>query len=300
VALNMNSGTRADVEVLEASYPILILERRSRPGLYGEGRFRAGANCLEVLRPHGVEKLVGNMFGMGQWIPNGGQAGGQPGATSELLLRRSNGVVSALSMNATNIELRAEDEFEFHCGTGGGFGDPLDRDEEAVGADLGRGWITAAEARAGYGVVTNSAGVVDTAATRRQRRSMLRRRLRRATLPIHSVSAEVVEETKDLPSFPLYPGVLGRGCLAFSERSGVPLAVAPAQWMDGCAVLEEPYRSGTGPELRKRSYLDPATGHALYVETVPAGEGRSFEMTPTRWCVAAEDGSGGKVSKEES
>jgi hypothetical protein len=35
------------------------------------------------------------------------------------------------------------------------------------------------------------------------------------------------------------------------------------------------------------------------VETVPVGEGRSFEMTPRRWSVAAADGSGGQVSKEE-
>jgi hypothetical protein len=87
--------------------------------------------------------------------------------------------------------------------------------------------------------------------------------------------------------------------VAFSERSGVPLAVAPAQWMDGCAVLEEPYGSRQGPNLLKRSYLDPETGYALYVESVPVGEGRSFEMTPTRWSVGVVDRSRGRVSQEE-
>jgi N-methylhydantoinase B len=86
---------------------------------------------------------------------------------------------------------------------------------------------------------------------------------------------------------PLYPGIVQRGAVAFAERSGAPLAVAPDHWTDGCAVLEEPVpERGPGREIIVRSYLDPTTGRSLYVESVPAGEPRAFEVSPKRWTAA--------------
>ena len=45
-------------------------------------------------------------------------------------------------------------------------------------------------------------------------------------------------------------------------------------------------RSDLGPEVHIRSYLDPATGYALFVEAVPAGAPRSFDVAPKRWLEA--------------
>jgi N-methylhydantoinase B len=88
-------------------------------------------------------------------------------------------------------------------------------------------------------------------------------------------------------ALPLYPGVVQRGAVAFAERSGTPLAIAPDHWTDGCAVLEQPLpERGPGPEIIVRAYLDPRTGRSLYVESVPAGEGRAFEVGPKRWTEA--------------
>jgi N-methylhydantoinase B len=84
---------------------------------------------------------------------------------------------------------------------------------------------------------------------------------------------------------PLYVGVVQRGALAISERTGAPLAVAPDHWTDGCPVLVET-RSDLGPEVHVRSYLDPASGYTLFVEAVPAGSPRSFEVAPRRWVEA--------------
>jgi len=64
------------------------------------------------------------------------------------------------------------------------------------------------------------------------------------------------------------------------------LAVAPAQWSDGCAVLEQARTSPTGAVWTRRSYLDPVSGRALYVEAVPEGVGRSFSTAPRRWVEA--------------
>ena len=81
---------------------------------------------------------------------------------------------------------------------------------------------------------------------------------------------------------PLYPGVVHRGGVAYAQASNTPLAVAPDHWTDGCAVLEE-RRPGPGPDVVIRAYLDPSNGHTLFVEAVPAGEPRAFEVSPTRW-----------------
>ena len=80
-------------------------------------------------------------------------------------------------------------------------------------------------------------------------------------------------------------GVVQRGARAISDQSGAVLAVAPDHWTDGCPVLVET-RSDLGPEVHIRSYLDPVSGRALFVEAVPAGAPRSFESAPERWMQA--------------
>ena len=97
--------------------------------------------------------------------------------------------------------------------------------------------------------------------------------------------AAVAESAGD-PEAPLYTGVVQRGAVAFSERSGTPLAAAPDHWTEGCAVLEE-RRRDSGPPVVVRSYLDPADGRALHVEASIQGEERGFEVSPRRWTEAA-------------
>jgi N-methylhydantoinase B len=48
---------------------------------------------------------------------------------------------------------------------GGGYGDPLRRNPEAVADDVADGFVAAAAARRDYGVVLNGEGCVDAAAT---------------------------------------------------------------------------------------------------------------------------------------
>jgi N-methylhydantoinase B len=86
----------------------------------------------------------------------------------------------------------------------------------------------------------------------------------------------------DDPAVPLDHGVVRRGRVAVAEASGAVLAEAPHHWTDGCPLLVEPIE-GDGPRLEIRSYLDPVTGRALYVEAAPTGEPRTFEMSPGDW-----------------
>jgi N-methylhydantoinase B len=128
-------------------------------------------------------------------------------------------------------------------------------------------------------------GKVDPAGTAKRRAGLRVDRLARAVPPLHPVTDTDVADLATSKSAPLYPGVIQRGPVAFAEVSGTPLAIAPNHWTDGCAVLEEK-REGTGPAVVVRAYLDPRTGTSLHVEAVPAGEPRSFEVSPTRWTKA--------------
>ncbi|MGO8861118.1 MAG: hydantoinase B/oxoprolinase family protein [Acidimicrobiales bacterium] len=277
------SGLRtADVEVLESVYPVLFGRRGIGIGPEGGGRYRSGSGSAMTMEPHGVDLIEGNMTGTRGWCPMPGTAGGRPGARTSFGVRRGGGGRDELGMHATGVMLRAGDRFELTAASGGGFGDPLDRDPESVAADHVVGRFDAQQALEIFGVALRD-GRIDHEETATRRAELLSRRLveaKPAPVPPSPHEAEGEEATEDQP---LFPGVVQRGRRAVSLHSGVTLAVAPSHWTEGCPVLEEPYAS-TGPvPLVLRSYLDPVTGHALHAELLPEGEGRSFATLPDRW-----------------
>ena len=77
------------------------------------------------------------------------------------------------------------------------------------------------------------------------------------------------------------PGVIQRGRVAISEKSGAPLAISPGNWVDGCPSI-----SGFGNESDQTdfvAYLDPLSGDLLAVDVTEKGYGCSFEIAPKRW-----------------
>jgi len=173
------------------------------------------------------------------------------------------------------------DTFEFLCASGGGWGDPLCRDPDAVAADASLGRISAGEAADIYGVVL-VAGAPSPAATEDRRAEIRRDRLARARPALRSLSAAT---SPDGPRMPLYPGVEQIGRVAVSVRSGAVLAEAPDHWTDGCPVLSERRQSGD-LVLHVEAYLDPETGHTLCVDVRPEGIERTFTTLPDRWVFA--------------
>jgi N-methylhydantoinase B len=280
------SPNTADVEVIESWYPLLVVERCSRRGVNGAGEHRSGAGGQLKLQPYGGGDLTGQMLGTREWMPLDGAAGGFPGSTTVYEVTRRDGTVERVSTKAAGVVLEPGDTFEVRTGSSGGVGDPLDRDPAAVARDVAIGRITPEEARAAYGVVIDH-GAVDRPATDARRDETRTDRLARASAPRRPVTADDVAELPPGDDLPLYPGVVQRGPVAYAEQSGVPLAIAPDHWTDGCPVLEEPVpEQGPGRRIVARSYLDPRTGRTLYVESVPAGEGRAFAVLPDRWTQA--------------
>ena len=138
-----------DIEILESWYPILVKEKRSRPGEFGAGEHRAGGGNMMGFQPHGTDKLTGAMLGMRRWLPLLGGGGGTPGACTEFIVHRGDGGREEVPTHASGVELGPDDVFEFRCASGGGFGDALDRDPVEVRADIERGVFDAEVAGAG-------------------------------------------------------------------------------------------------------------------------------------------------------
>jgi N-methylhydantoinase B len=276
-----------DIEILESWYPLLFSERSTRSGPEGAGEYRAGSGNQMSFRPHGIGEMSGTTFGMRRWLPLPGAAGGAPGACNEFLVHRADGSVEQLEINASGIRVAAGDWFQMRLPNGGGFGDPLDREPAAVVADVEEARYGADEAVEIYGVVLSADGRFDARATEQQRAKLRFQRLASAT-PARRRVTDV--EAAGLPGgdgAPIYPGVTQRGCVAYAEASGAPLAIAPDHWTDGCPVHVE-RRWPDGPPVVFRSYLDPGSGRSLFVEVALEDAPRSFEMSPRRWTAAAD------------
>jgi N-methylhydantoinase B len=282
-----SSASTADVEVLESWYPILITERSVRHGMNGVGAHRSGGGAQLKVQPYGTDQLEGQMLGLRERLPLEGAGGGRPGSTTIYEITRSDGSVERISTKAAGVVLYAGETFWLRTGSSGGVGDPLRRLPQTVADDVAIGLITAEQAKAAYGVVLDE-GVPDLPATEQERTDIRAERLAQAVPPVHLVEEAAIADTGDANAeeLPLHLNVVRRGKVAYVKNSGTPLAIAPYHWTDGCAVLEE-HPDGPGPAITIRTYLDPRTGMSLYVEVVPAGEPRSFEISPACWAGTA-------------
>lgn len=267
-----------DIELLEQRYPILVSEKKLRAGAAGAGTHRAGAGCEMRYRPHGTPGWVGVMLGMRERVPLAGFAGGLPGSNTSFWVTRGDGAAERVPGHTAGLAVSAEDEFGFRLGSGGGYGDPLDRLPAQVLRDVAHGRIGADEAQAIYGVVLDG-NAVNGEATAQARAAALVDRLHRARPAVRPVAETA---PRDRPGAPLYAGVEQHGDLAVSMRSGAVLARAPDRWLDGCPVLDMPI----GDHAESHAYLDPQTGHILMVDVIPTGMGSAIETCPDRWSKA--------------
>jgi N-methylhydantoinase B len=266
-----------DVEILEASYPVLMETRASGRGVHGLGTYRSGGACREILRPHGVEAMTGFMISTRGSVPNQGAAGGGLGTRTALRLHRADGSSEDVPLQAAGVRLAAGDAFELRGPTAGGFGDPLARPLALVAQDVRQGRIGEAEAERFYAVVFAD-GEPDSAASEALRTARRQERLREATAP-----AKPVTGTAAAQGAPLHPGVVQNGARAVSTDSGAVLALAPDPWTGGCATLDEEDVGANGYVVRTRAYLDPISGRRLLLEILLPDGTSAFECSPDRW-----------------
>jgi N-methylhydantoinase B len=127
------------VELLELHQPLLVEEYGYVPGTGGAGRFRGGLSIVRRIRFLG-ERGVLQMRSDRRAFPPYGLAGGSSGAPSANVLNPG-GHAEVLPSKFTR-EIVHGDVIHHVTAGGGGWGDPRERDPEAVREDLLDGKIT--------------------------------------------------------------------------------------------------------------------------------------------------------------
>jgi N-methylhydantoinase B len=140
------------------------------------------------------------------FVPPWGVNGGHPGKRAKKVLERADGSTEIVGNKVESVAVKADDLLHFITWGGGGWGDPLARDPELVGLEIRQGLVTPEGARA-YGVVADSEGVVDTAATA-------------------ALRTEITASRGELPLFDYGPDIdtLRANCLA---ETGLPAPIQP-------------------------------------------------------------------------
>lgn len=150
------NGANTPVEIFESDTPLIVEARELLADSGGPGRTRGGLGRKFVVRVPDDEKApqgavsIAVQAGRFRYPPEG-LFGGGPGAKAQFLINGKPGDPSGLT------RCWPGDVIEFHSAGGGGFGDPLEREPEAVLRDARMGYVTIEGARRDYGVLIDPA-----------------------------------------------------------------------------------------------------------------------------------------------
>jgi 5-oxoprolinase (ATP-hydrolysing) len=160
------------VEVAESDWPILVERYALIPDSGGGGRFRGGLAVERVWRTLIPETLLQVRSDRQVHRPYGLNGGHEGAASSNVILRVDGSSERLPTMFGT--ALGQGDVFHHRMPGGGGWGDPLDREPQAVAYDVLNGKVSNEAALNVYGVVLGDDDSVDAAATAELRRSRRR------------------------------------------------------------------------------------------------------------------------------
>ena len=152
-ALNASFGNlwKATAEINESLYPHVQWSRDYRTDSGGPGQWRGicGSHYEKEVR---VDAKV-YTYVVGMKYPMPGICGGENGAPNEMIIRYGSDDPFRVAHTADWVPMEAGDRIMFDYGGGGGWGDPLDRDPQAVLDDVLDEYVSVEGARRDYGVV---------------------------------------------------------------------------------------------------------------------------------------------------
>ncbi|WP_424530370.1 hydantoinase B/oxoprolinase family protein [Sphaerisporangium viridialbum] len=149
--INNVNGSLKDipVEVFETRYPFRISRYEIRPDSGGSGRFRGGNG---VLREYTVlHDCTVSLWFERSSTPAWGLFGGHDAVPPEIVINPGRPDERRI-LKCNGLRLAAGDVIRCMTGGGGGFGDPAERDAEAVRTDVLDGHVSAARAAELYAV----------------------------------------------------------------------------------------------------------------------------------------------------
>jgi N-methylhydantoinase B len=141
------------VEVCETRYPVLVEQYAFHIVPHGAGRYRGGRGLVRDYRILCDQATLTTTYGRHRFLPWGaaGAQDGSPNGAAILLAGSDEPIVWRGKL--TRYPLRRGDLARLITGTGGGYGDPLERPVEKVQADVKSGYVTLDQAAQVYGVV---------------------------------------------------------------------------------------------------------------------------------------------------
>ena len=140
-------------ETLENDYPIVIERYASVCDSGGAGKHRGGNGLEKVYRllEPGEISIQDDRHRTQPW----GLLGGKPGACSEKWIVHKDGARKPLPSKVDQVPVYPGDRIIFRTAGAGGWGDPLERDAEAVCRDVARQLVSVKSAEDDYGVIIN-------------------------------------------------------------------------------------------------------------------------------------------------
>ncbi|HYZ64839.1 MAG TPA: hydantoinase B/oxoprolinase family protein, partial [Acetobacteraceae bacterium] len=156
------------IEVTEAEQPIQITAYEFIQDAMGPGKYRGGAPFRRDYRLTTEEAILQVRSDRRTFRPYGLYGGGPGRNSMNYLNPQSENVLLASKIT---MMMKHGDVFRHEVAGAGGWGDPLERDPDAVLRDVRNEFVSLEAARREYGVVI-AAGNVDTAATKTLRAEM--------------------------------------------------------------------------------------------------------------------------------
>lgn len=167
--------TMATGELHDVLYPVETLGREYITDSGGPGKWRGGLGTSTRMRARAP--MFAHTYVIGTKYPMRGLCGGLDGAPNRVFLRAGSPGEKTVEMTAFGEPLSAGDLTVMDLGGGGGWGDPLERDPQAVLDDVLDEYVSREAAERYYGVVIDPrSGTVDQDATARLRQKLAEER----------------------------------------------------------------------------------------------------------------------------
>lgn len=142
------------VEIAEFEYGVQVEEYSFRADGAGAGKYVGGSGLIRSYKALTDDQRITASFGRHKSLP-WGIDGGREGSANEFYIRRSNGDMEGPYGFRARCELNTGDTVILKTATGGGYGNPLERDEHKVLEDILNGYITIEQAKEDYGVIVD-------------------------------------------------------------------------------------------------------------------------------------------------
>jgi len=155
MSCNVTNCALPPIEAQEIEAPVLFIERSILPDSAGPGKFRGGFSLQTKWKTFGYDTLFFYLSQKSK-VPPQGLFGGGSGRCSEWIINEGRPKEEKLKYSMGDpIFLEYGDTVKFITPSGGGYGNPFDRDPKLIKKDVKKKLLSIKKARNDYGVVIN-------------------------------------------------------------------------------------------------------------------------------------------------